>query len=67
MVLMTTMMTTTILTPKGPTDRIAAILSIPKRITTSIFNNPTSQISTTRVRGDLVHSQSTTGKMTMSP
>lgn len=64
---MTTMTTTIILTPKGPTDRTAAIRSIPKRITTSISNSPTSQISTTTVRGSLAHSQSTTGKTTMSP
>ena len=64
---MTTMTTTTTLIHKGPTDRTAATLSIPKRITTNISNSPTNQISTIRALGDMTHNQSTTGKTTMSP
>ena len=64
---MTTMMTTTTLTPKGPTDRTAATLSIPKRITTSTSNSPTSQMSTTRARASTAHNQITTGKTITSP
>ena len=64
---MITMMTTTILTPKGLTDRTAATLSTPKRITTNISNSPTSQMFTIRARGGMAHNQSTTGKTTMSP